>query len=108
LLNPELSNIEILILGVSIGFLENSSLDFMYHQYDQYNAADFLRDWGIDIDPDGIDTDIGKEIDIILGVQEWVHLEYGFTAAFFKAGDTFSSDSSEITTSLQFYFNYNF
>lgn len=108
LLNPELSNLKILTLGVSVPLLDNTALDLIYHQYDQYKRADFLRNAGIDIDPTGNSKRIGKEIDIILGVQESVHWEYGFIAAFFKAGDAFENDSGELATSLQFQLNYNF
>lgn len=108
LLYPELSNLKIWTLGVSVPLLENTALDLMYHQYDQYVTAGFLRNAGLGMDPNGDSKDIGQEIDIIFRALEFVHWEYGITAAFFQAGDAFDSDSGEIATSLSFDLRYNF
>ena len=60
------------------------------------------------MDPDGNNKDIGQEIDIILRALEFVHWEYGISAAFFKAGDAYGADSGELATSVSFDLRYNF
>jgi len=107
-LNPELSNLKILTLGISIPLLNNTALDLVYHRYDQYVQADFLRNAGLDIDPSGNSKDIGMEVDLVFRALEFIHWEYGITAAFFRAGDAFDTDSGEMATSLSFDLRYNF
>ena len=93
LLDPELSNLQVFTAGIGVTFLEDSSLDLVFHQYRQVNAADRLRDAELDADPDGLDPDIGRGLDLILAVEEWDALEFEVMGSVFEAGDAFGDDA---------------
>lgn len=67
LLDPELSNIRILSLGVGRRFTKRHSLDLIWHRYRQDEAVSRLRDSNLDRRPNGIDTYLGDEIDLVWG-----------------------------------------
>ena len=108
LLNPELSNLKIWTLGVGIPIMSNSSINLLYHRYNQYKPADFLRNAAIDESPSGRNTDIGEEIDVIVNIEEWNQWEFEFIAAKFKAGSAFETNSGEIISKYLFRLNYYF
>jgi hypothetical protein len=108
LLRPELSNLHILTASFGFPIWKDSSVEIAYHRYRQDRAADFLRDGEIDADPLGIDKDIGEELDIVVGLENWKHVELEFVAAVFRAGDAFGSLSGETATNVILKFNYNF
>ncbi|MEJ2445236.1 MAG: alginate export family protein [Exilibacterium sp.] len=108
LLDPELSNLRIATLAAGMPLLDNSSLQIAYHKYAQYKPADFLRSAALDSYPSGEDSDIGEEMDLIIGLEEWVHWELEFIAAVFKAGDAYDLSSDELVKSIYFKINYNF
>ena len=108
LLRPELSNLHILTTSLGLRFLQNSSVEFLYHWYWQVHAAPFLRDARIKTDPRGQDTTIGQELDVVIGIEEWKHFEIELVSAVFSAGDAFGPDSGEIASNVIFKLNYNF
>ncbi len=108
LLNPELSNLKIWTFGIGIPILHESSLNLLYHRYDQYKPADFLRNAALDESPAGINTDIGEELDLIVNIEEWNQWELEFITAAFKAGSAFENDSGEIIMKYLFRLNYYF
>jgi alginate production protein len=92
LLDPELSNLQILNVGVGISLLRSSSLDLVYHYYLQVEAARSLRDARIGTELTGDHRGIGQEIDLVLAIEEWERLELEFIAAGFRAGPAFGTD----------------
>jgi len=106
-LRPELSNLNILTLSVGRDILEGSSFELVYHRYVQDVPADFLRDSGLGADPDGNSDDIGQEFDLVIGLEEWKHLELEFVAGFFMPGAAFESANGN-SVLVDFKFNYNF
>lgn len=106
-LRPELSNMTILTLSLGRDILEGSSFELVYHQYEQDVAADFLRDSGIGADPGGISGDLGQEFDLVIGLEEWKHLELEFVAGFFKPGAAYENAAGS-SLLIDFKFNYNF
>lgn len=108
LLQPELSNLEIWTLSAGIPIIENSSLQVMYHRYEQHRPADFLRDVNIDMDPLGENKNIGEALDIVLGLEEWKHWEIEAVAAFFKAGDAFGESSGGTAAAFVLKVDFNF
>jgi alginate production protein len=89
LLAPELSNLRILTVGAGISLLRSSSLDLVYHYYEQVDPAPFLRDARIEADLDGVHRDIGHEVDLVLALEEWERLEFEFIASGFRPGRAF-------------------
>ncbi len=96
LLRPELSNMSILTLGGGVRPYENMSVDFVYHQYNQVEAADFLRRTRLRIDPNGIDRDLGSEIDLVIGLNDvFDQIDMEFEVGYFMPGSAFGSEPDD-------------
>ena len=108
LLRPELSNLRILTLATGVRFWKNSSVELLYHHYEQVEAADFLRDARIKADPLGTDTDIGEALELVLGLEEWKHLELELVTAVFRSGKAYGDLKGKHATHINFKLNYNF
>jgi alginate production protein len=91
-----------------IRLLKNSSIEFVYHKYDQVAAIDNLRNANINADPNGIDRDIGQEVNVIANFREWKNLELGVEGAVFDAGKAFGNEASGLAYSIFLDVNYNF
>ncbi len=108
LVRPELSNLHILTASIGTQILNSSSIELVYHHYRQVKAASFLRDTKIRLTPSGVDADIGQELDFIVGLEEWEHVELELVNAWFWAGDAFGARSGNMAFNSVFKFNYNF
>jgi alginate production protein len=108
LLQPELSNLNVATLGVGMPLLNSSSLDLVYHKYRQVHAKDSLRDARLSADPNGVSTDIGQELDLVLDVRESRRFEYTLIASFFRGGDAYKVQPERDAYRLLFELTYNF
>ncbi len=97
LLDPELSNLQILTAALGVRFFAKSSLDIVYHHYRQAEAAPFLRDVGFKRDPDGRHRSIGQEIDLVIGIKEFRIFELKLVGAIFRAGAAFGRDDGKLS-----------
>ncbi len=95
LLQPELSNLGILTLGIGRRFGSGHSLDLVYHRYQQAEAAPFLRNSDLKTSPDGIHTELGDEFDLILGSRFSKALSLELVLARFQPGAAFASDAPD-------------
>ena len=61
----------------ALGFrlLDNSSVELVHHYYRQVQAAQFLRDDRLRAQPCGTSKDIGHELDLVVGLEEWDRIE---------------------------------
>ncbi len=91
LLDPELSNLQVVTVGIGIALFRASSLDLVYHYYRQVEPTTFLRDARLDPELTGVDRDLGHEIDVVLALEEWAHVELELVGAAFRAGDAFGT-----------------
>jgi|CXWL01.1.fsa_nt_gi hypothetical protein len=107
LLRPELSNLGIFTTALGVRMLKNSSIELVYHKYDQVEAIGNLRDANINATPNGINKDIGQELDLVMNFREWKRLEIGVTAAVFDPGKAFD-DKKDLAYSMSLDVNYNF
>ncbi|MGQ0723329.1 MAG: alginate export family protein [Candidatus Eiseniibacteriota bacterium] len=91
LLDPELSNLEVLTAGVGVRPLPSSSIDIVFHRYTQRRPVARLEDSNLDSRPDGLSTDIGEEWDLVAAFEEipWMDVEYVF--AVFAPGEAFEA-----------------
>ncbi len=89
LVDPELSNLSILTLGIGRRFAEKNSIDFLLHKYDQVDAAGFLLDTDIDRNPDGIHKELGWEFDIVFGSRAYENWNFEIVLGAFFAGRAF-------------------
>ncbi len=89
ILEPELSNLQVATAAIGIRLLRNSSVTLAWHHFRQVEAADFLRNVNIGADPDGQHRTIGQEWNLILGIEEWRHLQLEIIGGIFRAGPAF-------------------
>jgi hypothetical protein len=92
LLDPELSNLSVLTLGVGCSLLQSSSLDLVYHRYRLQEPAASLRSARIDTTLNGRDRDLGEAFDLVLGLEEWERVEVEVAGSVFQAGPAFGID----------------
>ena len=95
LLDPELSNLQILTTSLGFRFRESSFVELVYHDYKQVRSSSFLRGAEIEVDLEGGSRDVGYEWDLVLVIDDCENLEFKFFGALFRAGSAFGSLSSE-------------
>ena len=105
---PELSNLHIITAAIGTKIFDSSSIELVYHHFNQVKATNFLRDTRIRPDPSGLNGDIGQELDLIIGLEEWEQVELELVNTWFWAGDAFGSQSGQLAFNTIFKFNYNF
>ncbi len=108
LFDPELSNLSISTLGAGFRFLEGSSVDLVYHTYSQLQAVDEVRDAGLDVDPTGDSKDLGSELDLIVGIEEWERLEMELVWSRFTAGKAYGPLKGDKASLWTFEVSYRF
>jgi len=89
LVDPELSNLGILTAGIGARVAERTSLDLVVHHYLQDVAQPFLVDSDLDERPNGIDPEIGWEVDLVFGCRRWERVDLEIVGAWFRPGDAF-------------------
>jgi hypothetical protein len=91
LLEPELSNLRVGTASVGFRFLKHSSVELLYHLYRQVDAAKFLRSADVRRQPAGRRRGIGHELDLVIGIEEWEHVEIELVGSAFRAGPAFGA-----------------
>jgi hypothetical protein len=95
LLRPELSNLQVLTFAIGRQFLSASSIDLVFHNYRQVYADTILRSARINAPLTGENRDVGDEIDLVIGVEEWRHWELKVIGSVFFAGDAYGPSDRE-------------
>ena len=88
-LDPELSNLSILTLGIGARVAERTSLDLVWHAYRQDVAASSLRDTDLDPAPSGLSRELGTGLDLILGCRRWKNWDVEVSGGWFHPGAAF-------------------
>ncbi|MFQ5640503.1 MAG: alginate export family protein [bacterium] len=96
LFEPELSNMQILTLGVGVRPTLHSSVEFIFHSYHQEVAQSFLRDSDLDAEPLGRNRDLGKELDFIFTLREIRNLDITFNLGYFRTGPAFGKTPKNV------------
>lgn len=107
LLRPELSNLRISTASMGYPLLYSSSIEILYHRYDQLVASKRLSS-RLRIRPNGQQTHIGDAIDIVVGLEEWKKIELEFVGSMFRAGDAFADQEGKRSYFIGAKANYNF
>lgn len=97
LLDPDLSNIEILTVGAGVSLWQASSLDVVYHRYRQVEASDSLGDARLTASLTATDRDLGDGVDMVLAVEDSDRFEFELWFAAFRAGDAFGTQRGRWT-----------
>jgi alginate production protein len=101
LLDPELSNLTVASLGFGLRAWGNNSVDLLWHHYRQDVAASTLLGSRLSADPLGRHRDIGQEIDLLLALRQWDHLELTLKLARFLPGRAFAADQRDPAHSIE-------
>jgi len=91
-MDPELTNIQIITLGVGADLSEDWSTDIALHHYQQVDVADNLRGSDIEYDPLGISGQLGTGADLVISYQPDKQFDIKATAGVFEPGDAFDDD----------------
>ncbi len=89
LFNPELSNMAITTAGIGVRPTANSSIDLVYHHYRQVTASDEIRSSSLSVSPNGVSTDLGDELDLVLGSRDIENLVVKIVGSVFFPGSAF-------------------
>ena len=108
LTRPDLTNVEIATLSLGFELLPDSSIEFVFHRYRQPQPSSLLEFGRIDAKLDGISDDIGYELDVVVGLEEWTHLEMEFVAGIFQAGRAYGQFAGERAFTFDLKIEYNF
>lgn len=95
LLEPELSNLEIISFGAGIRPSEHFSVNLRHHMYRQHKASTSMRDTQLDAEPNGIDRNLGRAIDLVLGAELNQHIEAEVMVGYFQPGDAFDDATDD-------------
>ncbi|ESS67581.1 hypothetical protein MGMO_162c00110 [Methyloglobulus morosus KoM1] len=106
LFDPELSNMNIFTSALGVRVFKNSSIEMVYHKYDQDQAVSSIRNNNLNKSPNGISRDLGHEVDLVMNFREWKRLELELTGSVFDPGSAFSNQDKAY--GIFFDANYNF
>ena len=108
LFQPELSNIKIHSLGISLDAIDNLDVSLLLHDYRQDEADSEMRDVAIDLDPNGLSRDLGSEIDLIAVYELDNGLELEFVTTVFEAGAAYGANAGRKSRYWSVDLTYNF
>ena len=108
LFQPELSNIKIHSLGISLDAIDNLDVALLLHDYRQDEADSEIRDVSIDLDPVGPSRDLGREIDLIAVYELDNGLELEFVTAVFEASAAYGPNAGRKSRYWSVDLTYNF
>jgi len=89
LLDPELSNLEIVTAAIGFRPTSRTSIDFVFHTYRQPHPEQRLFGANLESRPRGGDGDIGREGDLIVGFEEIPGVDLEYVYAEFRPGAAF-------------------
>jgi hypothetical protein len=108
LLQPELSNLEVLTAGTGVRFGRNSSLELLLHHYRQVSASAAVAGSRLSADPQGTARAIGRELDLLLAVRESRRVEFTVKASYFEPGSAFAPDALDPASAIELGMTLNF
>jgi alginate production protein len=91
-IDPELSNLCILSVGVGVRPLREASAELIYHRYRQVEAADELFDSDLEEDPNGDDRRLGEEVDLVIAYRPNQRAKVSLVLGAFVPGEAFGRD----------------
>ncbi|MBS9402753.1 alginate export family protein [Halomonas sp. TRM85114] len=107
-LDPDLSNIEIVTAGIGVRPSELSSVDLIYHHYQQDVATDdFIEGSLLLVPTNGESRDVGQAVDLVLGYHAFEDLRLRSRLGYFMPGGAFGNSASD-AYSLVVGFEYTF
>jgi len=106
LFDPELANLQISTLGIGYRFAPRGSIDLVGHYYRQDKAVRKILDSDLDQRPDGINRELGWEVDVIVGwrpVRAW---DFELVLGWFRPGKAFRRRDDAWVSKIQIRYRY--
>ena len=95
LYQPEISNMTVDSIGVVWEAFNGVSIALLGYDYEQRHAAEEVRDASLEADTNGINTELGREIDLVVAFEPYRGLELVLVAAEFEAGKAYGDSEGE-------------
>jgi hypothetical protein len=108
LYQPELSNMLVRAYGVVWNARPNLEFALIGYDYEQVEASENVRDVSIELDTNGIDRDLGRELDLVVTIDALDGLELILIAAEFEAGAAYGSREGERAHYVSIELDYSF
>jgi alginate production protein len=108
LLQPELSNLQVVTAGTGARFGRNSSLELLLHQYRQVRPSTVLAGSRLSSDPGGTGRSVGRELDLLLAIRESRRVEFTAKASYFRPGTAFGPGRRDAARALELGMTINF
>ncbi len=108
LYQPEISNIVVQALGVEWEINDAVEIALFSYDYEQEDKADEMRDVSIELDPSGLSSDLGSEIDLVVTINVYEGLELTLIAAEFEAGKAYGSNEGDTSSFVSVELSYEF
>lgn len=97
LLDPELSNLSIVTLAAGLRPTRATSIDVVWHRYDQRRLHNRLTDTNLDRRPTGRHGRLGTEWDVVVAFEEISQFDVEYVFARFSPGAAFDSAARPAT-----------
>jgi len=101
LFDPELSNLRVLTVGLGARIATRTSLDLVWHHYQQDEPLASLVDAEVNPKPDGVDANLGTELDLILGMRRYADWDLEVVLGWFNPSDAFTQDDDALLGKIQ-------
>ena len=108
LYQPEISNLVVQAFGIEWEAYQGVEIALMHYDYEQDERSDQIGDVTIEVDPTGLSSDLGKEIDLIVTIEPYENLELKLIAAQFEAGKAYGVYDGETSNLISFELEYEF
>ena len=108
LYQPEISNMVVQAFGFEWEAYEGVEIALMHYAYEQDERSDEIADVTIEVDPTGLSSDLGNEIDLIVTLEVYDNLELVLIAGQFEAGKAYGVYDGETSNFVSFELNYEF
>ncbi len=95
LYQPEISNMTVYTLGAVWEAFDGVEIALLGYDYEQRHASDEVRDASLEIDTNGRDRELGREIDLVVVIEAFDGLELILVAAEFEAGKAYGASEGE-------------
>ena len=91
-LDPRLSNLQIITLGLNMRPRDRFSVDLLYNGYWQIHPSTDIKADGIDVSANGSDHYIGSGLDLVAGLRNWSNLSISLVYGRFHGNDGVNAD----------------
>jgi len=108
LYQPEISNMLVRTYGVVWNARPNLEVSLLGYDYEQLHASEDVRDASIELETNGMDRDLGRELDLVFTLGALEGLELILIAAEFEAGAAYGDREGERSHYVSLELDYTF